>query len=90
MGWNASDLLLMGAMLLFAGLIILAAEVNDRWQRKGYMYGKDIHADCRCKHRGYEHSYRHGHCRYQQLAGGTLFECVCPAFREAWNTEELV
>lgn len=83
-----SDLLTIGAMFLFAGCIVLLAEVNDRWQRKGYMYGKNTHSKCKCSHPGYEHSYRTGVCRFEAILGGTLFRCPCSAFRE--NSEELV
>lgn len=90
MNWNLSDVMTVGGVLLFAALIILLAEANDRWQRKGYMYGKDGRTECQCAHRGYEHSYRHGNCRFETIIGGLLFRCQCKGFREAWNTEELV
>ncbi len=89
MGWNESDLLVIGGMLLFAALLVGLAEANHRWQKKCYMFGKDTHSDCQCRHRGYEHSYRHGNCRYEQVIGGLLLKCPCPGFREAWNTEEI-
>lgn len=90
MGWNASDLETLAFMLLFCALIILAAELNDRWQRKGYMYGKNIHDYCKCNHPGYEHSYRTGVCRFEAIIGGLLFRCPCQGFREACDAEELV
>lgn len=82
-GLTDSDLIVLAGVSAFALALVALAEVVERYNRKGYMYGVDSHDECACKHRGYEHSFRYGFCRYQVLsANGVLFECPCPGFRE--------
>lgn len=90
MDWTGEDLATLGGMSLFALAIVGLAELLERHDRKAYMYGIDSHADCVCAHRGYEHSFRSGICRFETIIAGLVYKCYCKGFREATDTEELV
>ena len=60
-------------MLLVVAVILLIAELNERYQ------GKKI---CKCRHPRREHSTLL-ECRHRELIGGFWFHCPCTDYRKA-------
>lgn len=88
MEWTQSNLSVMIFMGLVAIALVTLAEIVDRRGRSAFMYERDAHKDCRCKHRGYEHSYRTGTCRFSEIRYGLIWNCSCALFDDTGNAKE--